>query len=295
MRSRALTQAKRSAFTLLETILSLGLLMLLIAAMVTAVQLLWRYRNSSIQQTRPALIASGLLDDFASDLRACIAAEPAATEPSSLPSVGPTFDSLVGEKVLQFAASDQEEPLRFIGRPHAMAFLRASDNSRFGAVAGAQDRDNFVIWIGPELPKTRLPVAKIGNRIEERFFSNSTNEPCLLRISSPSKPRTTLQNTAAVAINPLRTPIADISAIQFRYFDGQQWQQEWNSHLQNERLPLAVEINFRLTSFPGESIRITIDLPSGTRIDPTLKRSAFPSQLGGSHPSATLENNYAPG
>jgi len=43
------------------------------------------------------------------------------------------------------------------------------------------------------------------------------------------------------------TVVPEVVDIQFRYFDGQQWQNSWNS-LQNGKLPLAVEVTFQLLS-----------------------------------------------
>ncbi|MEX2673649.1 MAG: type II secretion system protein GspJ [Phycisphaeraceae bacterium] len=63
-----------------------------------------------------------------------------------------------------------------------------------------------------------------------------------------------LLTTEAVTFNE-RIILQNIQTIELRYYDGQEWRNEWESDLEGEALPAAVEIIIELAEAPGAAGR----------------------------------------
>ncbi|TWT94210.1 hypothetical protein [Neorhodopirellula pilleata] len=247
-------------FTMMEALLSMSLISLLMVAILASTTLYVQYRSRSIHGNRAAVVLRGTLDDIQNDLRSCLPA--LATWHTSSPIAGElnvttVSDNSIGERVLQDDRSEEASPVHFVGRRDALLLLRAGLNPRFPSEHDVKQeqspRGSQVLWLSPSRSEINLPVSRYGGRVVTKRFR--TNE------STPGLCRATLSHRDDSG--PIWDVNSEVVAIQFRFFDGNDWLAMWDSHLRNESLPVAVELTVAFREDPSNACRIVTYLPCG--------------------------------
>lgn len=265
-------------FTLLETLLAISLMLLIIVSIVATTSLYAQYRNRGIEGARHSKIQLGTIADLQDDLHACYSLEEFPDTLSDELNVkkdnsNPIESNVATERVLSFEEANAK-PIRFIGRPNAILLLRQGSNRRFEYIDSDPTSSQYqVLWLAPKTTTIRLPHAKEDIRIAEKEFKapreGNPNEQgqkaaAFFRYSI-SSPDFQLSKTPRLdSRNSMENGWErndEIKEVRFRFFDGTQWQNEWNSHLQNNRAPAAVEVRLSLVARPDQTQRLVFRMP----------------------------------
>ena len=225
---------------------------------------------SAAQGVRFAQALLGTVNDLRDDLQACFDLHEVGPASSPMFQEGSPTRERVGdsgtaqERVLSFSAR-QQKPILFVGRDDAMLLVRQGANAQFIWEESEPLASEYqVLWLAPQTRAIRLPYAMDQQRTVEREYKVPTeldSRPATHRCSTPIiQPHANGESFSgnAHSVRAAWDKNTEVQQLSFRYFDGAVWQREWNSHLQNNRLPLAVEVQLTLTCSPRQPMRLVI-------------------------------------
>lgn len=276
----------RSGFTLLEVLCAVVLSTLLLASIYTSMSTYYRFSTASRKEVEREQIARSVLRRISNDLRCAYYESKTTTGTSTSGQTGsgvggttsptgstsaPTSNSGGTTQVSSSAPASWPSGLTgtatelqvHISRPPAPSNSAAVTPST--AVAGAGSDASVVTWsIGsPGSQSGAVPTAggnagsssntgsgSIGNSTSG---SDSTLDGTtgLMRAES-SRVIAQMQGNYAERVEILA---AEIISIRFRYFDGTEYQDSWDS-AETEGLPTAVEIQLEVSSDAGRSAQL---------------------------------------
>jgi type II secretory pathway pseudopilin PulG len=265
----------RRGFTLMETLVALGLCGLIVASVGTSLELYWRFSSLSRERVTASQVQRGVVEDLTSDLRTAVpldlqtlsspepADSPAALQGMMPGSAGAGVSMFlnVSEQMLSLT-SDDRQPVQFFGSPNALAILTEHNNSRFAAHSSGSYRSvrqQHVVWWLNQGASVRLPLSAVGPRADFTTLTASNVAHGLVRVERPF-------SQAPNSERKVRPQLIseDITAIRFRYFDGQQWLDEWDS-LRQLAIPEAVEVQLTFQNSTSAPQRIVMHLPQANR------------------------------
>jgi hypothetical protein len=264
----------RRGFTLLEALLAISLTSVLMVAIMASTSLYVQYRSRAIEGNRSAKILKGTLEDLRNDLRACYQGEPKTVMTLNVPTNTGVSEQVITERLLNFSSNETERAIHFVGRPNAMLLLREGQNARLVGVGQDYASDHRQIaWVAPSVRSVRLPRSRLNDRVTQHDFRVPDDQDALHRAevvvdaagAFPSATQRRNSDAEQWSTNEY------ISRMELRYFDGTQWNADWDSHLQNETVPLAVELTLALKSNPTRSLRFVIRLPGANGASIQLK------------------------
>jgi type II secretory pathway pseudopilin PulG len=265
-------QPSRLGFTLMETLVALGLCGLIVASVGTSLELYWRFSTLSRERVTASQVQRGVVEDLTSDLRTAVPLVlqnappiklPAASQPVRPGSGGAGAEMFlnVTEQMLSLT-SDERQPVHFFGSANAVAMLTEHNNPRFAAsnISGYRTiRQQHVVWWLHNGQSIRLPLSAVGPRTDFTTLTAGEVTHGLVRVEWPFYQT---QNTER-DVPPLLIS-ADVTALRLRYFDGAQWLSEWNS-LRQLAIPEAVEVQLTFRDQPSSPQRFVMQLPQAER------------------------------
>lgn len=243
-------------FTLMETLVALGLLVAIMSSLSSGIHLYWKYRRLSQDSMTASKLTRGIIEDLTCDLRAVsppqylsaevVDAKRAAVRSSRFS--GPA-SSIRMEKALNITEStlslsvSESTPVHFYGTERVLAMYTENESVRFvkssSHPSGITKR--HLIWKLGGGGSVTLPLTQIGPRQVEVRVRRSETERGLIRIS-----RSFESNDAVESLSEEQTLISEgVESLTFRYFDGNDWFGEWNSTARIG-LPAAVEVKIRM-------------------------------------------------
>lgn len=205
--------ARRTAFTLLELILAMGIVAMITLALYSAMRTAFRARTTTAMQNAASRPAAIMLDVIQRDLES-------VALPTSAGLGGPFTGYAMG------TTAGQADGISFytIGRDFTPAVGTAS--------AAAMSSATVV-----------SPFSE-GTRYVEYGLGSANGESVLIRRVG----RNVLSTTA---VPPEEEVLArGVRSFALRYYDGVEWTEEWDSASQSNALPLAVEISIEMDQ-PG--------------------------------------------
>lgn len=284
--SRHCTRSPDRGFTLLETLVALGLSGILMAAISLSLNLYWKHRSLSYQRLTSAQMLRGLFEDIAMDLRATIPVSEFI--PTEAAGGHPTRSTLfrpeethqqdrrmerfldIREQFLNPPESIPPSPVHLIGRPDSLAILKRNRNPRFSvtdtaglSTAGSSDSaDHHVIWWCRSRSghSAVIPLSAPGTHqfIPEISADRGLTGVMRSEIRFPGDS----SKIAGITDFPSTTRLItdSVEAVRFRYSDGRKWFDQWDSTRQRS-LPKAVEFRFLRRDGTDADIPVIIDLP----------------------------------
>lgn len=280
---------RRSAFTLLELLVALGLVTILLAALGAAIDFHYRVVQKARDQVEEAQLARALLDRIAKDIRGAVPYDPV------------NFEKLIPGLVTQGGQ----------GGLSALGEAAGLDSELFGELTGETEGTTLGgDWTTTTLPRTvpglyggsdwievdvsRLPrpdqlsseillasegmlVDRVSDVKTVAYFVVSPEETINYTFSQApgvtgfeeqgGLVRRELDRAVTAwaaqageldAIDQQLEPIApEVAAIQFAYFDGTQWIDSWDSDAQG-CLPKAVEVRLYLRTRTGPDAQASV-------------------------------------
>ncbi len=229
---------RRTAFTLLETLLALAISSFMLVVVFSLVASTARFHVQGNDQVLASQQLLGLVQDFRSD---CIAMQrfwqtnSAKVEPGS--SRAGTDDSLIESELGRFSAlqlrPDQlrSESIALVGADDWLMLTLVESNPRFTSESLAPQH---VVWTNGSNAVRKIPMR----------HQRST----LIFGEVPTNDQYGLQRTVFVTGNDRlvaqsQTLTAGFARLSFRYLANSQWYNEWNS-LDRKGIPDGLEVRF---------------------------------------------------
>ncbi|MFO0999794.1 MAG: type II secretion system protein GspJ [Planctomycetaceae bacterium] len=259
----------RRAFTLMETLAALAILGLVVSSLSASLHLYWKYRSVSRSQITIAQLQRGIVDDLTSDLRMTLqdpvalqaaAMVTAARSASATESAGSERFLNVTEQVLELPTDLRNQPVHFVGTSQSLALLHDQSNPRFDQARSGYQSAGFshiVWWVNTE-DSVRLPLFHSGPQLIPVTVNASKDRRGLVR-----KARRDSGGAAVSADEDELLVSADVTSLQLRYFDGENWRTQWNS-FQQQALPLAIEVVITIEGGPEQGTPVVIWLPQAS-------------------------------
>ncbi len=250
----------RGGFTLIETLLALALCVLLMSAVFSAIYLQERTRAAGERQVAKALFTWGIVEDFTSDLRSAtgslnVAVRPVPPPANSLGAINSVRGPAIGEKmldvrerILNINLPPRVEPIGLIGESDVLvvqtsgANARFSDRSTAAAPAANQPVSRLVAYFVHDGQPRRMALGRQNGIPQFASWQTSAKTKGLVRIERTPWFFGGQQWSAQTSQDdPLHLISPQVRAIRFRYLDGLDWKDRWDSVAQHA-LPTAVEV-----------------------------------------------------
>ncbi|MDA1017842.1 MAG: prepilin-type N-terminal cleavage/methylation domain-containing protein [Planctomycetota bacterium] len=287
-------RAVRNGFTLLEVLMALGLTMLLIAAVYKAIDLHWSYQTAGRDQIERSQVARALLHRMSSDLKSIVFVVPpeksnsedeAATDADATSQTTTTdvTDPLEGSTMGLKGTSDRLQIL--VSRPTRL--VTTTKTSQVDGEVTIASQQKTVSYFLADAGSGGLTGA-VGNLAAGGSAGASfvTGIQGLARLEADrvavefADSQRDLDQLAAQA--KLLAPA--VVSLQFRYFDGVEWVEAWDSNAYVEQsvdgsieeviagLPQAVEITLGLRNeqdteegIADQTYRLVVSLPTAQK------------------------------
>lgn len=254
-RTRSLSQlpnlapqaATNAGFTLIEVLCALALSGLLLTAVYGAIHMQWKFRSAGEARIEHAQVWQGVIQDIASDVR-CLPAM-RTPEPKQL-DTKTTFTGIgfvamtdIREQFLHLNSLTKREIVEFYGSSEFMLLNLALPNSRFHSGNSNDSDSQQIVWLAADGNEVRVPFFAENEQLRFRSLRTAAVGSGLTRAAFTASDLWREAATASLGLTQTNsTSIApEVSTIRFRFFDGQQWQPEWDS-LRLKRLPQAIEV-----------------------------------------------------
>ncbi|MEZ6105955.1 MAG: prepilin-type N-terminal cleavage/methylation domain-containing protein [Pirellulaceae bacterium] len=287
-------RSPRSAFTLLEVLLALALSVLVVGAISSALYFHLRILEDQRNRVEQALVARGLLQMMANDIRSGVQYKPVDISQLEALMAGTDLTALMAasgmdadELGLDPAAADDGSTGESTDDPLPRPGLFGNAESIQIDISRMPRRDEYLNGVALEgqdfssdlrsvtymlVPTSSIdPSMMIG--LPPISDENMSQSMSLVRTQiSQSVARLAMQRGTDVSQLGQMTVLAnEVQTLTFGYFDGAEgeWVSEWDSET-NESLPTAVEIvmSVRLTStnasgedYPSDTYRMVVHLP----------------------------------
>jgi type II secretory pathway pseudopilin PulG len=263
LRSRAArTGTRREAFTLLEVVISVGLISLLMAGLYSAMNLCFTLQTDSHDDVERLQIARIVLRQFTRDIQSVVFVNDteenselsagAGSETSSAESSDETTSSetaLDTQSTLRTSGlvGSETELMLFVSRPdRGLSYVPATE------IVSAADRSSDVMVV--RYLMAQEGAGGLGSAVAERESSSKAGPAGLIRLEGDAQTvaQAMQENEDEKQLDAAKLWAAEVTDIRFQYFDGINWQSGWDS-LKSRSVPNAIEVVITLRTLPPEN------------------------------------------
>jgi prepilin-type N-terminal cleavage/methylation domain-containing protein len=277
---------RRRGFTLLEVLLSLGLSVLLLAAIAMAVDFHLRLLDAGRAEVEQAQLARAILRRIADDLRNALQYTPSATSASnsadsssgtSGATTSSTSEASTTESSDESTLEDQQTTDRTSNLAQATSLpalpgVYGNDHELQIDVSRVPRLDQMQAMLSQEGALTStssvssVPASAVGDLRTVLYFTPNALSGAaslgggggglLRREMDRASATLAMQQGDSTQLQGPEEPLApEVQGLEFRYFDGTDWVETWDT-TDRSGLPLAVLINLWLTRPPKRSARM---------------------------------------
>ncbi|MCA9036999.1 MAG: prepilin-type N-terminal cleavage/methylation domain-containing protein [Planctomycetaceae bacterium] len=242
---RNLHLAPRKAFTLLETIIAIGLVSLLMAGIYSAMQIYYRLQVDSHDDIERVQIARVLLRQITRDIQSVVFEEQdSISEEESLDESEEATVVDLESSMTSYTnglVGTETDLLLYINRPdRELNYVSSQELVSFS------DRSSDLMIVRYFIAQSGM--GGISSQIADQYSTGNSSDPVgLVRMAGDLYGLSTAiqegDENGQISAAKLLAPEA--SAIRFQYFDGLTWQTEWDSNQLNS-MPIAIEITLTL-------------------------------------------------
>jgi len=249
---------RSSGFTMLEVILAIGLTSLLLAAIYSALDLYWKYTTIGQQQVERAQIARAVFQKFSQDLHSVTYMQKAAEEEEEeAPSDSSETES--EEVVIEVTNPDDayttgnigvfgdaQSLVLHISRPGRQPLFVSSNGGSSAMQSDLLSVSYFLAIAGAE---------GLQGAVGDQYRSTATTGQStqgLARLEGDRLAMSMADGSADIQALAQQSQLlaAEISSLQFQYFDGSDWLEVWDS-IEYGTVPQAIKVTI---GFQNENI-----------------------------------------
>ena len=249
--------ARTSGFTMLEVILAIGLTGLLLAAIYSALDLYWKYTTLGQQQVERAQIARAVFQKISQDLHSVTYMQETGVEEEE--STTGSSETETEETVIEVTNPDDAYTSGNIGvfgdaqslvlhtsRPGRQPLLISNTGSSSAMQSDLLSVSYFLAVAGAE----GLQGA-VGDQYRNTATTGQSTQG-LARLEGDRLAMSMADGSADVQVLAQQSQLlaAEISSLQFQYFDGTDWLEVWDS-IEYGTVPQAIKVTI---GFQNENI-----------------------------------------
>ena len=268
---------KSAGFSLVEVLIALGLSLLLMASVYAAIDLLFRYQTAGRARMQRNQIVRALIRRMNEDIGSIVMQLPEEEQSSSS---DVEDDDSTGSETSPLTTSGFEDlaaPITFglVGDPISMHMSVSKPNRElsYTAVFG----EDLTAGQTSDLMTATYGLAPVVTTVTDTSLSMLTSGGQVVT-SSEHQPDTGFgrrlislyameQSEESLGAQDLLAP--EISEVQFRYFDGAEWLDEWDSRTLGQ-LPLAIEVTFGFWVEPPKTVGSQVNYVSEVEVMPVM-------------------------
>lgn len=250
----------RQAFTLMEALIAMGLMIMLMSGLYAAMTIYLNLQIDSHEEVARTQIARTLLRQLTRDIQSVVFTKQETTEESDTESSEETTEGTETEATPEAAASGtvtynngllgtSTDLVLYISRPdRSLNYVSAQE------LMLASDRTGDLMMV-------RYFIAQTGasgiasDLAKQQLSGNDSGSAGLVRMTGDLNGLSIAmqENEEQDQMSAAKIMAPEVRSISFRYYDGAQWQEEWDSTTLN-LLPTAVEVTLVLfTPEPEDS------------------------------------------
>ncbi|QDT93520.1 prepilin-type N-terminal cleavage/methylation domain-containing protein [Gimesia algae] len=252
---------RSSGFTMLEVILAIGLTSLLLAAIYSALDLYWKYTTIGQQQVERAQIARAVFQKISHDLHSVTYMQ--KTEVEEETSSG-SSETETDEVVIEVTNPDDAYTSGNIGvfgdaqslvlhtsRPGRQPLFVASEGNSSTMQSDLLSVSYFLAIAGAD----GLQGA-VGDRYRNTATTSQSTQG-LARLEGDRLAMSMADNSADIEVLAQQSQLlaAEISSLQFQYFDGTDWLEIWDS-IEYGTVPQAIKVTIGFQNEKIEGLEI---------------------------------------
>jgi prepilin-type N-terminal cleavage/methylation domain-containing protein len=298
----------QSGFTLIEVLVALGLSLVLISAIYSAISLHWRFETAGRERIERAQISLAVLRLMTEDIGSVAFKAPGTTEESAAADTGTatTGSSSSGSLSSSSPTDTSTSASTSMSGANSKSTTSASTPTSHGIVGTADyiqldisrpAREDLIPEQSVNGPTTAAPVQPVLSNnvrvtwgmvtpsmasVDAKGIRDLTANPALARQMADRLREVievqaveTTQNTAAPILEESSILAREIVSLSLRYFDGYSWTTEWDS-VTAERLPRAIEVTIGFLK-PEHRKPGALNLPGSETIVPIKHVILVPS------------------
>lgn len=232
----------RAGFTLLELMLALGLSVILVGLLGTAINMFLLDLDRERDDLTRARAARAVLQVMADDFRAAIQYKELDT--TALDEAIASAQAAMGTEEEEEEATEEEEPVvvehpGLAGGPNSIS-LDISRLPRRDQYTISYSAENNVISIPSEIRNVNYKVGTVANNDGGSRGSRGNEETGLLRMEYDRAAKR-FADLGGGKMPSYEMLAAEVKQLTFQYFDGENWSDEWDSN-ELKTMPVAIEI-----------------------------------------------------
>jgi type II secretory pathway pseudopilin PulG len=243
--SRGRNFAQRSAFTLVEVLLALSLVLVIMGVLSAATQMYLMNIEVERDELTRSRAARAVLQVMAFDLRAAVQFK--EIDEGALDQALDSAAAMLGAEEEE-AEEDAEEPTEYVveqpglaGGPNSISFdiSRLPRRDQFAPVVDS--RSGRVISIPSEILNVNYMVGQVDESQDGRGPDPTAGPRIGLLRMEYDRAAKRFADQGGGSMPGFEMMAEEVKSLTFRYFDGEQWYSSWDSNEQRT-LPVAVEI-----------------------------------------------------
>ncbi|MED5446782.1 MAG: prepilin-type N-terminal cleavage/methylation domain-containing protein [Planctomycetota bacterium] len=254
-----------SGFTLIEVLVAVAMALLLMTAVYSAIDMHWRYESAGQMELQRGQVARAVYAQLSMDIRSVQFAAPDPEEAAELEDDEAATEDEDGEDLADIDADDllQTQSLGVFGTSTRLTLhVNKPVPPRLFSRVGGDDEENDLVLMESEQRSVTWFLADLGGGdLEGQAAARFVDDPAMIAaglvdndsaldgplglarsevdrlsgdIDAPAETDSTLADVAEFLA-------PEIDSLVFRYFDGVDWQDEWDSEALGA-IPTAIEI-----------------------------------------------------
>lgn len=263
---------KRRGFTLLEVLVALGVSLMLMTAVYSSIDLHWRYQTAGRLEMERGQVARAVLQRLALDIRSVQFVKPRATEEESEEDA----EADTNADITVFVDPDEAVLMQSVGvvgtayrlmlhvsKPLPARALRGMFDEEVDEALLFHSDQMSVVWFLAD-PNGGELEALVAARIEidppvgviPLLTNQADGGPLGLARSEGDRfllTQAEANGDLTVMADRAEFLAPEINVLLFRYFDGAEWMEEWDSEALGA-LPLAIEITIGFVPPPEDDV-----------------------------------------
>lgn len=277
-----LQHSSRAGFTLLELMIAVGLTGLLMTALYSAMKIYFDLQLDSHEEIERQQVARALLRQITRDIQSVVFVKQTAVEEEEETTTTTELDgNAYGESAIDPETVSTTYTSGLVGTSSDLQ-LFVSRPDRYLGYVSAQELTSADQRTGDLMIIRYLMASKsgggLGSAIADREAPGAESGAIgLARVAGDLYGLSTAVETAEEypQLSAAKLQAKEVSAIQFRYFDGIEWLEEWDSTALND-LPKAIEVTLTLRNLESASDALNADSEDPYAFPETTHRMVVP-------------------
>lgn len=271
----------RSGYTLLELMIAVGLTSLLMSALYSAMKIYFDLQLDSHEEIERQQVARALLRQITRDIQSVVFVKQSAVEEEEDTASTELDGNAYGESTIDPETVSTTYTNGLVGTSTDLQLFISRPDRTLGYVS-SQEMTSADQRTGDLMIVRYLMASKSGGGLSSAIADREapggdTGAIGLARVAGDLYGLSTAVETSEEypQLSAAKLQAKEVSAIQFRYFDGIEWLEEWDSTALND-LPKSIEVTLTLRNLATASDSLNADDEDPYAFPDTTHRMVVP-------------------